>query len=155
MSEMLLRTAEDHDIDRLVTVWRSAVEATHHFLSPADIDYYSGRLAKEFFPMVDLVVADLDGDVLGFSGTSDGQLEMLFVDPSAHGRGVGTALLAQAVAKAGVDSVDVNEQNPDAVDFYRRRGFEKVGRSPVDSDGRPFPILHLRRARIPSDFHGT
>jgi putative acetyltransferase len=146
MFEMLLRSAEDRDIDRLVVVWRSAVEATHHFLSRDDIDYYSARLAKHLLPMVDLVVADLDGDVIGFSGTSDGQLEMLFVDPAAHGRGVGTALLARAVDECGVDSVDVNEQNPDAVDFYRRRGFEQVGRSPVDSDGRPFPILHLQRA---------
>ena len=49
----------------------------------------------------------------------------------------------------GVDELDVNEQNPDAVDFYRRRGFEQVGRSPVDSDGRPFPLLHFRRAGVP------
>ena len=49
----------------------------------------------------------------------------------------------------GVDELDVNEQNPGAVEFYRRRGFEQVGRSPVDSDGRPFPLLHFRRAGVP------
>ena len=63
--------------------------------------------------------------------------------------GAGKALLRHAIEHDGVRLVDVNEQNPDAVDFYRRRGFEQVGRSPVDSDGRPFPLLHFRRAGVP------
>jgi len=40
--------------------------------------------------------------------------------------------------------VDVNEQNPDAIKFYLAAGFTIVGRSPLDSGGRPFPLLHLR-----------
>jgi putative acetyltransferase len=38
----------------------------------------------------------------------------------------------------------VNEQNPEAVAFYRSPGFEVVGRSPLDPSGKPFPILHMR-----------
>jgi putative acetyltransferase len=41
--------------------------------------------------------------------------------------------------------VDVNEQNPAAVGFYEALGFVVVSRSPVDGDGRPFPLLHMRR----------
>ncbi len=41
--------------------------------------------------------------------------------------------------------VDVNEQNTQALDFYLRRGFHVVGRSPLDGQGRPYPLLHLRR----------
>ncbi len=40
--------------------------------------------------------------------------------------------------------VDVNEQNPDAVKFYKSVGFEIVGRSETDAGGRPYPILHMR-----------
>jgi putative acetyltransferase len=145
MPELVLRRADEGDTDRLVEVWRAAVEATHHFLSPSDVDGYSGRLAAEFFPMVELVVAELNSRIVGFSGTTEGRLEMLFVDPAAHGRGVGTALLDRAVHAQGATDVDVNEQNPDAVAFYKRRGFEQIGRSPLDSDGRPFPLLHMRR----------
>jgi putative acetyltransferase len=43
-------------------------------------------------------------------------------------------------------TVDVNEQNGAALGFYEALGFEVVDRSPVDEDGRPFPLLHLRRA---------
>ena len=49
-----------------------------------------------------------------------------------------------AVARQGADSVDVNEQNPQAVGFYLRMGFAVVGRSETDDADRPFPILHLR-----------
>ena len=40
---------------------------------------------------------------------------------------------------------DADEQNPAACGFYRALGFVVVGRSPVDDDGRPFPLLHMRR----------
>lgn len=68
---------------------------------------------------------------------------MLFVADEARGEGVGSALLAEAVAR-GVTRVDVNEQNPGALGFYLNRGFQEAGHSPLDSDGRPYPIVHLR-----------
>jgi hypothetical protein len=49
-----------------------------------------------------------------------------------------------AVARQEADSVDVNEQNPQAMGFYLRMGFAVAGRSETDDVGRPFPILHLR-----------
>ncbi|MCY1185657.1 putative N-acetyltransferase YjaB [compost metagenome] len=70
---------------------------------------------------------------------------MLFVDPAQHGRGIGRALMEHALAQ-GARSVDVNEQNPQALGFYLRLGFVRHGRSPVDGSGKPFPILHLRLA---------
>jgi putative acetyltransferase len=42
-------------------------------------------------------------------------------------------------------TVDVNEQNQAGVAFYRRLGFEVTGRSERDAEGRPYPLLHLRR----------
>ena len=41
-------------------------------------------------------------------------------------------------------TLDVNEQNPQAVGFYEHEGFVVAGRSPVDDAGRPFPLLHMR-----------
>ncbi|WP_439028897.1 GNAT family N-acetyltransferase [Gordonia terrae] len=144
MTDVIVRPAEPENTDRLVAVWRAAVEATHHFLAPSDVERYASRMATEFFPSVEVMVAESNETVVGFSGTSDGRLEMLFVDPVVHGEGIGSTLLARAIDDAHVTDVDVNEQNPGAVAFYRSRGFEQVGRSPVDADGRPFPLLHLR-----------
>lgn len=58
-------------------------------------------------------------------------------------------LLAHVVDEQGVVRVDVNEQNPDALGFYLSRGFHHVGRSDLDGDGRPYPILHLALPRDP------
>jgi putative acetyltransferase len=127
-----------------VAVWRTAVAATHGFLAEADRDAIEARLASDYFPHVDLVVAEHDGVVVGFAGMAGERLEMLFVDDAERGRGIGTLLLAHVVGP-GVTAVDVNEQNPQAVAFYRRRGFDVVGRSSLDDDGRPYPLLHLAR----------
>jgi putative acetyltransferase len=41
-------------------------------------------------------------------------------------------------------TTDVNEQNGQAVGFYKRMGFTATGRSPLDGQGRPYPLLHLK-----------
>lgn len=43
-----------------------------------------------------------------------------------------------------VTEVDVNEQNPNATAFYLKHGFEMISRSKTDSEGNPYPILHLQ-----------
>lgn len=127
----------------LAHIWRGAVTATHGFLTAADIDFYESRLLAEYFAMVELTVATVDGTAVGFSGIAGGKLEMLFVDQQRRGTGVGAVLLQQAIAAHPGLLVDVNEQNPQALAFYRRFGFVTVDRHDTDADGRPFPILNL------------
>lgn len=127
----------------LVDIWRSAVRATHDFLEADDFARIEGDLASAYLPAVTLVVAERGGRPVGFAGVVEGGLEMLFVDATARGAGIGSALLAHVLAEHGVRRVDVNEQNPGAHGFYLSRGFVQVGRSELDGDGRPYPILHL------------
>lgn len=54
--------------------------------------------------------------------------------------------MTHAIAALGARRVDVNEQNEQALGFYRRLGFAQVGRSPLDGEGRPYPLLHLAQA---------
>ncbi|PSG70607.1 GNAT family N-acetyltransferase, partial [Escherichia coli] len=37
----------------------------------------------------------------------------------------------------------VNEQNEQAVGFYKKVGFKVTGRSEVDDLGKPYPLLNL------------
>jgi putative acetyltransferase len=143
---VLIRPAEASDHGALVRLWRDAVEATHHFLTADDVDFYERQVASYLPQMTDLRVAEEAGrGVVGFVALEDGVVEMLFVDPAVHGRGVGTQLLEDAARGLDVVEVDVNEQNPSARAFYRARGFEERGRSEHDAEGRPFPLLRLRR----------
>ncbi|EGD21769.1 toxin-antitoxin system, toxin component, GNAT family [Prescottella equi ATCC 33707] len=130
----------------LVRIWRSAVEATHDFLTPEDVAFFESRMTSDYLPGVEVTVADVDGVPAGFSGLAGNSLEMLFVDDAHRGRGLGSALLDRALADHPDLVLDVNEQNPQAVGFYERHGFVTLGRSETDADGRPFPILHMARS---------
>lgn len=76
----------------------------------------------------------------------EGHLEALFVDASARGLGVRKHLISHALALHPDLSVDVNEQNHQAVGFYQHMGFKLSGRSERDNQGRPYPLLHLYKA---------
>ncbi len=128
---------------RLVAVWRSAVDATHDFLAAEHREEIESHLASDYFPQVALFVAVRGGVPVGFAGVAEGNLEMLFVDAAARGTGVGSALLSFVIAGHGVRTVDVNEQNAQAVGFYRSRGFRVTCRSELDDQGRPYPLVHM------------
>ena len=132
----------------LLGIWRRSVEATHHFLSGDDIDWYEPTVSGYLPAMQDLRVADKQNHgPLGFIAQDHGEIHMLFVDPEAHGHGIGTRLLENVGQQFDVLRVDVNEGNDSGRRFYETKGFERVGRSEVDDEGRPFPLLHLRRTR--------
>jgi putative acetyltransferase len=83
-------------------------------------------------------------NITGFGGTTPGKLEMLFIAPDYRGMGLGKKLLNYAIENYRVTELDVNEQNPQALGFYEKQGFETVGRSEVDGLGRPYPMLRMR-----------
>lgn len=92
-----------------------------------------------------LLVAIDDDKVIGFAGIYENKLEMLFIDPAYFGQGMGYKLINYCFEQYNIQFVDVNEQNPRAFKFYQRQGFSVIERSPLDSDGRPFPILHMQK----------
>lgn len=146
MTATPVRPATPDDHATLLRVWRRAVEATHHFLTASDVDFYEQAVASYLPRMTDLRVVDgPDGRPAGFVAQDDGEIHMLFVDPAVHGQGLGTRLLDDVAAAHPVLRLDVNEQNESGRRFHAARGFVEVGRSPLDGEGRPFPLLHLRR----------
>ena len=136
------------DFTRVVEVWEASVRATHTFATEADIEVIR-PLVRDSLPDVPhlLCVRDSAGQVAGFIGVEDGKVEMLFIHPAWRGQGIGRRLLSYAVTTLGATELDVNEQNPQAIGFYLRMGFEVVGRSAVDSIGKPYPLLHMRVRR--------
>jgi putative acetyltransferase len=133
------------DCSRIIDVWEASVRATHHFLTEADIQFFK-PLVRDGLPQMAALacVRDSEGQVIGFVGVAGDKAEMLFIHPAWRGQGIGYRLLMHAVTMLGATSVDVNEQNEQAVRFYRRMGFEVVGRSALDGTGKPFPLLHMR-----------
>lgn len=141
-----IRSSRPSDFPRTLDIWRSAVVATHDFLSAEDFAAIEEMVAAHYLPEAELwIAAGADDIALGFMGMTGAQIDSLFVHADAHGGGIGRALVEHAAALHPVVTVDVNEQNASGAGFYTRLGFAIVGRSPVDDDGRPYPLLHLRR----------
>ena len=130
-------------MERVRLAWLAAV--------PRDVAGDGGVPGAEHeraLPGVAAVPSPVDGRWLaGFLGSVGRRVEMLVVEPGLRGRGIGTALLEDFGSRHPGILLDVNEQNTAARAFYARRGFEVVGRSPLDGAGQPYPLLHLRRLR--------
>ena len=138
------------DYPEITRVWEDSVRATHHFLSEADIDYFRPLVLNGFLHTVDLMCTRNDhGQIVGFLGTAGDRLEMLFIKPEYRAKGIGELLLNYATGILGITKVDVNEQNEQAVGFYKKYGFRTTGRSPVDGLGKPYPILHMELTEAP------
>lgn len=142
------RKATPSDYPAILTIWMQSVSATHHFLSPEDFDAIYVGLKEAWLDAVpEIRVWEEEGEIMGFIGLDLPRVEMLFISPEKMGKGIGTRLLDSAKNDCLALSVDVNEQNPAALDFYLAYGFEKTGRSEQDGQGRPYPLIHMQLAK--------
>ena len=75
----------------------------------------------------EVIVAEADGRLAGFAAVGDGWLHHLYVDPDRQGRGVGSALLAEAQRRspAGLQCWAF-QRNARARSFYEARGWRAV-----------------------------
>lgn len=138
-----LRPSRPEDGDRVVAIWRAAVDATHDFLTAEDRSAIDVEV-QGFLPSAQLMLAVDDRDrPLGFMLIDDGHMEALFIDPAHRGAGIGAIMIDYALAVHPSLTTDVNEQNAQAVGFYEHMGFERTGRSDLDGQGRPYPLIHL------------
>lgn len=132
-----IRRSNNGDGDRIVELWRDAVDATHDFLTPEDRAALD-ELVSGILPGASSWLA-VDGDdrPIAFMLIEASHMEALFVDPAVRGTGFGAALVRHGVALHSRMTTDVNEQNGQAIGFYEWMGFRRTGLSPLDGQGRP------------------
>ncbi|TVZ16279.1 GNAT family N-acetyltransferase [Maribacter sp. MAR_2009_72] len=141
-------TIEKEEYKSLVELWEASVRATHHFLKEEDIEYFKPLILNTYLDAVELRgIRNDDEKIVGFLGVADQNLEMLFIHPEYRGKKIGKTLLAYAIDHLEVTKVDVNEQNEQAVGFYKHCGFKTINRSALDSSGKPYPTLHMALSR--------
>lgn len=131
-------------VDALTDLWERSVRATHGFLPDGEVERLRAYVPGAIRATPRLFVARRAGVPVGFMGVDGVLLDMLFIDPGARGRGIGRLLLERGVQDAGVTELTVNEQNPQAVGFYRHMGFSVFDRTDTDDQGAPYPLLRMR-----------
>ncbi|KLI43975.1 acetyltransferase [Brachyspira hyodysenteriae] len=131
-------------IDKLYILWEKSVRATHLFLKEDDIINISKYVKKYLIDIKHLIIAEIEYNIVGFMGTENKKLEMLFLDPEAIGNGIGKELIKYAIENYDIKEVSVNEQNTNAYNFYKHMGFKDYKRDEYDDLGNNFPIIHMR-----------
>ena len=140
----MLQEASELDFPILIDIWERSVRATHDFLPEHEINNLKPLILNQYFYHVLLHKYVQNGQIVGFIGTSSDNIEMLFIDPEFRAKGIGRVLTHFAITELKIDKVDVNEQNLQAIGFYEKLGFKVIGRSELDGQGNPYPILHLK-----------
>lgn len=166
----VVRAATVADAHAIATIRLAAWRATYAGIVPAALldrmdlarneAWIAGRVADPG-GQATLVVEEERGRVAGYALTAPardddaaglGELEAIYLDPEARGRGLGRPLLDAALAelrRSGFSTVVlwVLTANGSARRFYERAGFRPDGavRS-LDFDGAPIEEIRYRRA---------
>jgi putative acetyltransferase len=142
-----IRLSRPDEAELLYKIWADAVDATHQFLRPGDHAEIV-PLVKSYVTTAPLWIAASSTDrAMGFMGLSEKSMDSLFIDPAFHRQGIGRLMVGHALTFHDILDTDVNEQNHSAVQFYERMGFVRTGRSELDTDGRPYPLIYMRLER--------
>ena len=132
-------------INILLEIWEKSVRETHLFLPESEIQ----NIKQNFLPgalknITHLIIAQDDERPIAFIGIEGQKLEMLFVTPEYRGKGVGRKMIEYAIKHFSINELTVNEQNPQAKEFYEHLGFKIYKRSEIDEQGNPYPILYMK-----------
>jgi len=136
-------------INTLLLLWEKSVRKSHLFLTDAKIIDLIPFVKAELYDIPHLILAENENEneneneIMGFMGIAGDKIEMLFLAPEHFGKGIGKELVNLALNKYHIAKVDVNEQNPDAIEFYKHLGFEVFDRIERDAQGEPFPLLQM------------
>ena len=141
---MDIRVSRPDEAERLLAIWRAAVDATHDFLSPEDRVAIDRETEAYLLSASPWVAVDADDRPVGFLCLAGAHLDSLFIHPLRRGAGVGRQLVNFAASMHPALTTEVNAQNAQALGFYRRMGFVETGRTSLDDQGRPYPLIRMR-----------
>lgn len=128
---LTLRPNTPADEDAAIELWRSTwAQHYPHIDFNARVAWWRERWRKELVPAAHIVLAELDGTVVGFV-TIDPKtmyLDQIVVAPERWGSDIARALLDEAkrLSPRGIDLL-VNKDNARAIRFYEKHGFAYAG----------------------------
>jgi len=146
MTNLTLRPWRPADLEPCMKIWRAASEIGHPFLTRADLDADANLVRTIYMPSTDIIVAEQAGEIAGFIALSGDFIGALFVSPAFHRRGIGARLLAHVARLHPGLEVEVYVANAAARRFYAAVGFEEALCHLSDDQGRPHPLIRMRRA---------
>ncbi len=146
MAEFLLRKAAREDVPTIVRLCKDTIVEVYGPFIPIEAlspwiegDTVDGLVEEQWQRMI--VAEDgADGRVVGVAAASGDTVDLLWVHPSRHGEGMGTALLERVEAgmkKSGYRTGRLScfSENHRALGFYQRRGWTAAGEGRNEETG--------------------
>lgn len=132
---MLIRSADETEIDALATLWHQGYLDAHEHILPAELtrartpESFSRRMREA---LAEVRVAGPVGAPLGFHLLRTDELYQLYVARESRGSGVAAALMADAEARLAERGVEVAWLscaigNDRAARFYEKSGWRRAG----------------------------
>lgn len=140
MSALHLRPYRPEDEAASIDLWhRTWQQAYPQIDFAARLEWWRERWRKDLVPKAQIVVAELNGALIGFvTIDSEGYLDQLVVDPDHWGSDAAKLLVEEAkrLSPSGITLL-VNKDNSRAIRFYERNGFVPAGDDVNPTSGRP------------------
>lgn len=153
----------EKDIPQVKSIATVSWHATYQGIIPLDVQnnflamaYNEERLLQRL-TNTPFYVAKVAGEIVGFANFSNkkeaGEVELgaIYLDPSHHSKGIGTALLQYGCEQLRPKKVYINVESENNIgkQFYVAKGFEVVGEFDDDFDGHI-----LKTVRMVLSFNG-
>lgn len=149
MTGAVVRPAVAADAEQVASIWEQGWREVHPGEVPDALlvvrtsASFRERAAAR---LADTLVAEADGEVVGFTMTDHDEVDQVYVAPAGRGTGAATALLAAAerrIRDAGHAAawLAVVRGNARARAFYARQGWVDEGEFTHDAPGPDGPIL--------------
>ena len=142
---MIIRPYIDADFEAVCAVHdRSRRDELLGSTDPAAFRPMVDEAEEEEFFDSRTFVGCIDHRVIGFVSFRGTYITWLYVDPDFYRRGIGFALLQEALQHCGPEAwVNTMGGNVAAIALYRKAGFEIVNEFPSDCDGYPCTCVRL------------
>jgi len=143
-----LRPYQAADEAAAIELWRRTWQEAYPAIDfAARLDWWRERWRNELVPNTAVILAEVDGDLIGFITVEPvtGYIDQVVVAPQAWGSGVAAMLLEEAkrVSPARLD-LSVNKDNARAIRFYRKHGFAVSGEDVNPLSGAPIYKMRWR-----------
>ncbi|MFS0864757.1 GNAT family N-acetyltransferase [Fredinandcohnia sp. 179-A 10B2 NHS] len=148
--DFTIRKMQYEDTKQVQSIAKTTWNATYGGIIPLEVQNnflksnYSDESMKLRIERSIVYVVEVEGKVVGFANYSTvregGKVELaaIYLYPEFQGRGIGTALIQQAVNELeGIKKIYINveKDNKIGMNFYEAKGFEIVKESDVEFDG--------------------
>ncbi|WP_316571734.1 GNAT family N-acetyltransferase [Neobacillus sp. YIM B06451] len=155
---MAIRIMNPEDTKQVQYVAKTSWNATYEGIIPQEIrerflsTAYNDDRMKQRMERSLMLVAVEDGKVAGFANFSpvrDGgkaELYAIYLLPEVQGKGIGTALLNEGIAKLdGVKEIYINVERENAIGkaFYEAKGFKVVEELEEDFEGHILKTIRM------------